>query len=174
MIKQTITYTDYDGISHTDDFYFHLSKPELVEMKIVHGEGYEEYLKRIIQDVDGAAIMSAFREIIGRSIGIRQGSQFIRDDDFTNEFMNSAAYEELFMNLVTNTELGLEFAKGVMPADMAEKAIASRNEPREYSHDELLKMSDAEFHRVAGHDNKAMSREHLLVAYERKNRLEPA
>lgn len=172
MIKKTITYVDYDGVEHTEDYYFHLTKPELVEMRLTHGEDYYDYLKAIVKDRDGAGIMHAFREIIGRSVGLRSddGIQFIRDQDFTNRFMNSPAYEELFMSLVTDDKVGLEFAQGVLPSDLAKKAIAARNEPREYSHDELLRMDDAEFAGIAG-DPKYMSKEHLLVAYERRSRV---
>lgn len=168
MIKKTITYIDYDGVEHTEDYYFHLAKPELVEMRLTHGEDYYDYLQTIVKDKDGAGIMRAFREIISRSVGLRSddGVQFIRDELFTNRFMNSPAYEELFMSLVTDDKVGLEFAQGVLPSDLAKKAVAARNEPREYSKDELLAMDEAEFDNVAG-ERKDMDRNMLLIAMQR-------
>ena len=32
MLKKTITYTDYNGNSRTEDFYFNLTKTELMKM----------------------------------------------------------------------------------------------------------------------------------------------
>lgn len=32
MTKETITYTDLNGVQRTEDFYFDLSKPEIVKM----------------------------------------------------------------------------------------------------------------------------------------------
>ena len=33
MTKETITYTDLNGVQRTEDFYFDLSKPEIVKMQ---------------------------------------------------------------------------------------------------------------------------------------------
>ena len=32
MLKKTITYTDYNGVRRTEDFWFNLSKAEIMEM----------------------------------------------------------------------------------------------------------------------------------------------
>lgn len=34
MLKKTISYTDYDGNERTEDFYFNLSKAEIIEMEL--------------------------------------------------------------------------------------------------------------------------------------------
>jgi len=39
MLKKSITYSDLDGNSVTDDFYFNLSKSELVEMELSEKDG---------------------------------------------------------------------------------------------------------------------------------------
>ena len=33
MLKKSITYTDLNGIKRTEDFYFNLSKPEILKMQ---------------------------------------------------------------------------------------------------------------------------------------------
>ena len=35
MIKKTVTYTDYNGIERTENFYFNLTKAEVMEMELV-------------------------------------------------------------------------------------------------------------------------------------------
>jgi hypothetical protein len=117
--------------------------------------------------------MDTFREILEMSVGVRSedGRRFIRTREYTEEFMQTEAYSELFMALVTDAEFGAEFVKGLLPADLAAQAEARlAEEEREYTHEELLGLSDEEFARVAGNDPRHMSRSHLLVAMERKNR----
>ena len=35
MTKENITYTDLNGVQRTEDFYFDLSKPEIVKIQSV-------------------------------------------------------------------------------------------------------------------------------------------
>ena len=34
MLKKTITYVDYNGTERTEDFYFNLTKAEILEMEL--------------------------------------------------------------------------------------------------------------------------------------------
>jgi hypothetical protein len=172
MLSKTITYKDYNGETRTETFWFHLSKGQIAEMAVANN-GFEEYLKTIIESKDGRAIMDTFRQILEMSVGVRSedGRRFIRTPEYTEEFMQTEAYSELFIALVTDAQFGAEFVKGLLPADLAaqaEEQLAAAE--REYTHQELLNMSDEEFRRVAGDDHKRMTRDHLLVAMERKNR----
>ncbi len=61
MLKKTITFTDYNGSERTEDFYFNLTKAELVELESsIHG-GYLETMARIISAQDNPTIMQEFR-----------------------------------------------------------------------------------------------------------------
>ena len=40
MLKKTVTYTDYNGTERTEDFYFNLSKAEVIEMETTTAGGY--------------------------------------------------------------------------------------------------------------------------------------
>ena len=42
MTKETITYTDLNGVQRTEDFYFDLSKPEIVKMQASAKGGTKE------------------------------------------------------------------------------------------------------------------------------------
>ena len=52
MLKETITYTDYNGVERTEDHYFNLSKAELTEMELSAHGGYGEMLKNIVASKD--------------------------------------------------------------------------------------------------------------------------
>ena len=106
MLKKTLTYSDLDGNPVTEDFYFSLSKAEIAEMELSYDGGLQTHLKRIVANKDGAAIIGAFKNILTSSVGRRSedGRRFIKSDEITQEFMQTDAYSELFMELVTDAD----------------------------------------------------------------------
>ena len=64
MLKKTITYTDYNGTERKEDFYFNMSKAELMEMELGTDGGMENLIQTVIDKQDIPRIMSIFKEII--------------------------------------------------------------------------------------------------------------
>ena len=64
MLKKTITYTDYNGNERTEDFYFNLTKAEVMEMEMGTTGGLSEMLRKIIAAQDAPAIMSTFKNLM--------------------------------------------------------------------------------------------------------------
>lgn len=124
MLKKTITYEDLNGETVTEDFYFHLSKAELVELEVSHEGGLTEQIKRIIEADDGKAIITEFKNILIGSYGQRSpdGKRFIKNQQLRDEFESSEAYSAIFMELVTDAEKAAEFVTGVIPKDLAAEA----------------------------------------------------
>lgn len=123
MLKKTITYEDFNGDKTSEDFFFHLSKAELVELELSHEGGMSESLQRIIDAEDGKAIIAEFKNIILGSYGKKSpdGKRFIKNQQLREEFESSEAYSTLFMELVTDTDAAIEFINGVIPAGMADE-----------------------------------------------------
>jgi hypothetical protein len=123
MLKKTITYKDLDGNPIVEDFYFNLSKAELAEMELSQHGGMEKWLTSIIASQDGGKIIAAFKEILRKAYGRRSNDNksFIKTDQAWVEFESSDAYSELFMDLVTDAEAGVNFIKAVMPSDLVGK-----------------------------------------------------
>lgn len=46
MIKQKITYVDFNGEERTEDFYFHLSMPEVVRLEAKIGASLDVHSKK--------------------------------------------------------------------------------------------------------------------------------
>lgn len=69
MTKETITYTDLNGVQRTEDFYFDLSKPEIVKMQASAKGGYDVQLKSIAASPNGALIMEFFENFIKTAYG---------------------------------------------------------------------------------------------------------
>jgi hypothetical protein len=125
MLKKTITYNDLDGNPVTEDFYFNLSKAEMAEMELRHEGGFSGYLQRIIDTQNGNEIISTFKNIITSAYGRRSedNRRFIKSPEITDAFLQTEAYSELFMELVTNGEAAAEFVQAIMPSDMVDAVL---------------------------------------------------
>lgn len=118
MLKKTITYTDYDGNERTEDFYFNLTKAECLEMELGSNGGMKKYVERIISAQDGKQLVALFKEIIDKSYGVKSldGKRFVKNQEVLDEFKQSEAYSDLFMELATNSDAAAAFVNGVVPA----------------------------------------------------------
>jgi hypothetical protein len=163
VLKKTITYTDFNDEEVSEDFFFHLSKAELVELEMSHQGGLSEALKRIVEAEDGKGIVQEFKNIILSAYGQRSsdGKRFIKNQQLREEFESTEAYSTLFIELVTNTDAAIEFINGVIPSGMAEEAaklaavdlkvvedsveVDPKPEPRVLTQREVREMSPEEF-----------------------------
>lgn len=122
MIKKTITYTNYNGDTVTEDFWFNLSKAELTKMELgVHG-GFSEMMNRIIASRDIPSMTEVYDDFIRKSYGVKSmdGKRFIKSKELTEEFCQTEAYSELFMEFIGDTKKAIEFVNGVIPKDLSE------------------------------------------------------
>lgn len=117
MLKKTITYEDFDGNSVTEDFYFNLTKAEVVELQYSVNGGIDKYVKKIADEQDMPKLIALLKQIITLSYGKKSedGKRFIKSSELTEEFLQSDAYSTLFMELATDTDKGTEFLTGVLP-----------------------------------------------------------
>jgi hypothetical protein len=123
MLKKTMTYEGYNGEKITEDFYFSISKAELIEMEMKAGEGgYSAMLAKIIAEDDRAKILDTFREIIMMSVGRRSddGKRFIKNQQIRDEFEQCPAYSDLLVEFYTQVDAAVNFVVGIVPGDMAE------------------------------------------------------
>ena len=116
MHKEIITYNDLNGVQRTEDFYFDLSKPEIVKMQASAKGGYDVQLRSIAADMNGAKIMEFFENFIAKSYGEKSedGRRFMKSDEISRSFMETPAYEVLFEKLVTNDKYAADFVNAVM------------------------------------------------------------
>lgn len=120
MIKETITYIDYNGEERTEDFYFNLTQAEAMTLELGADGGLEKMIVSLVKAQDGAQIMSQFRRLIRLAYGVKSqdGRRFIKSEEISDEFEQCPAYNSLFMKLCTDAEYAGKFAEGVvaMPA----------------------------------------------------------
>lgn len=124
MLKKTITYTDYNDVERTEDFYFNLSEAELMEMELTVDGGMVERLQRIINAKNGPEIVKFFKELVLKAYGVKSddGRRFIKSDELSQEFSQTEAYSQLYMEFATNADAAANFVNGIMPKKVQEKA----------------------------------------------------
>lgn len=117
MIKWPIKYTDYDGNEQSEDFYFNLNKAEVMELNLNANGAYGEYLTRIVEQRDYAKIAAEFKKLILKAYGEKSpdGRRFIKSPTMSDEFQQTEAYSELYMQLATDEEAANKFITGILP-----------------------------------------------------------
>ena len=117
MIKKTITYEDFEGNQRTEDFYFNLTKAELVDMETSIDGGFEKRVQKIIAAKDENKLIKIFKDLVLRSYGEKSpdGRRFMKTPAIREAFAQTPAYSEIFMELVTNAELAAQFINGILP-----------------------------------------------------------
>ena len=125
MIKKTVTYTDYNEVERTENFYFNLSKAEVLEMEMSTAGGMAESIQKIIDAKDTPAIIRVFKDLVLKAYGVKSddGRRFIKSKELSEEFSQTEAYSQIFMELATNADEAAKFVNGIVPADLAQKAV---------------------------------------------------
>lgn len=155
MLKKTITYTDFNDNQVTEDFYFNLTKMELIELDFAEKGELSDKLKEIVAKEDHRGILQMFKALVMKSYGVRSedGKRFIKSQELADAFMQTDAFSELFVELMTGEQAAIDFFNAVMPASVRNsgaKEIETVQLPEKPK------------------DPKDMTREELLAAFKEK------
>ena len=120
MLKKAISYVDYNGESRTENFYFNLTKAELMEMELSISGGFTEMIQRVIEAKETPTIVKIFKELILKSYGEKSadGKRFMKSKELSEAFSQTEAYNVLFMELATDSDAAAEFVNGIIPQDI--------------------------------------------------------
>ncbi len=124
MLKKTITYTDYNDVERKEDFYFNLSKAEILEMELGTAGGLAEMIQKVVDTQDMPQIIAIFKDLVLRAYGEKSpdGKRFIKNQELKDGFAQTDAYSELFMELATDADASAAFVNGIIPKDLAQKS----------------------------------------------------
>lgn len=171
MLEKPITYTDFDGNEVTEIFYFNLSKAEIAEMELSHDGGFSTHLQKIIKSEDGGQIIAAFKKIITDAVGRRSedGRRFIKSPEITQEFLQTEAYSQLFMDLVTDGQAAADFVQAIVPSDMREAVLKNVTDVSLPEETDATPAYIRENRDPTKAELMEMSKEELVEAFRRKN-----
>ena len=143
MLKKTITYQNFAGETVTEDFYFNLTKAELLQLEMSMPEGISAYMDRMIAEKNGEKILETFDKIITKSYGVKSydGKQFIKSQEELNAFRFSGAYDSLFVEIALNPEAADEFTRGILPKNLGEDLVPTAPKVHDFKHHKKHKKS---------------------------------
>lgn len=124
MLKKVIKYEDYNGVQREETFYFNLNKAELAEMELTIEGGLAAKIEAIINTKNIPELTNLFKDIIMKAYGKKSedGKRFIKSKELSEEFVQTEAYVELFMSLLSNEEAAAQFINNILPKDLVKEA----------------------------------------------------
>lgn len=132
MFKKTVTYTDYNDVKRTETFYFNFTKAEILEMELGTVGGLSAMIQGIIDAKDTPALIKVFKELVLKAYGEKSadGKRFIKSPELSEQFAQTEAYSDIFMELATDDVAAAAFVKGVTPEgleDYNKNALTEKN-----------------------------------------------
>lgn len=116
MLTKVVKYTDFNGNARSDTLYFNLSEAEIARLEFSYPNGLESYVNKLNSEERPDEILDLFEKVIQMSYGEKSedGRHFRKSPEKTTEFMQSVAYNSLFMELLTNADTAAQFFSGLI------------------------------------------------------------
>lgn len=118
MIKQHVSYEDYDGNKVEKDLWFHLNKSDLAKMSLDFDNGLIEGLTELQQKGDKKAVAEFIDNLLVNAYGVRKpGSDvFLKTPEIKEDFQYSLAHDEILMMLLGGEDDEIiNFIVSIMP-----------------------------------------------------------
>lgn len=128
MLKKVIKYTDFDGVNREEEFYFNITKTELITLQNSINGGLYAKVQKIVSEQNGPELMKLFNKFIDLSYGEKSadGKYFKKSQEILDNFKSTNAYDVLMTELLGDEDGGkvLAFIKAIVPAEMAQNITA--------------------------------------------------
>ena len=117
MLAKKIKYVDFNGVEREETHYFNLTRSEAIEYNWSVPGGIQEILERIVAEQDIKQILEHLKEILSRAYGVKSpdGRTIDKDPQHWTTFVGSMAYDELFMELITDPNYAGQFIRSIVP-----------------------------------------------------------
>lgn len=125
MLKKDITYKDFDDNEVTETFYFNLTEPEIVDLEVEVDGGLGSLIETVMKTDERKTLVDIFKKVILISYGQRSedGRRFIKSDQLSEEFSQTAAFPALYMELLTVNDAAADFFLGIIPSSIRDVAM---------------------------------------------------
>jgi hypothetical protein len=125
MFVDRRTYTDFNGVERTEDFYFNLTQAEIMEMELGTSGGLAEMIQQVVDAQDAPSIIKIFKDLVLKAYGEKSadGKRIIKDEAISKAYSQTTAYSDLFVELATDAEKAAAFVNGIVPQSSKVAAI---------------------------------------------------
>ena len=123
MLKQEITYEDFNGDTRTEAFYFNYTRPELLEWELSEKGGMRKMMLEIVKAEAQKEIVDVFKTFILNAYGEKSddGRKHKKTQELKDDFASTAAYAAFYMQIAEDADLAARFINGVVPKGMAQE-----------------------------------------------------
>lgn len=139
MFSKEISYEDFNGKQQKETIWFHMSEAEIIEWTTMNGDySMDAVLTRMVEKNRTRDLIESIRDLIYKSYGEKSldGKRFIKSKEVKDAFMESPAYSELFMELLTDAKACADFVKGLIPKKWrpeVERLLSENNDAAGFS-----------------------------------------
>lgn len=132
MYGKKIKYVDFNDTEREETFYFHLSQADLIKIEAQYEGGFEAYANRMVEARKTEDLVNVLDDLIARSYGVKSldGRQFVKNETVLNDFKQTQAYSDLFIQLLSDDKAAEEFIIGIMPRDVDKDEIKRQVEKK--------------------------------------------
>lgn len=123
MYKLKIKYTDFEDVEREEDFYFNLTRTELLKLDFTSQGSFQALVDKIVQEHDNQKLWNLFEEIILSTYGEKSldGKYFHKSKEISDNFSHTNAFDELIMSFFEDSNKLNAFIDGVMPKQLREE-----------------------------------------------------
>lgn len=128
MFKRQVTFIDFNNQPHTEELYFNMMTPEMADLEFntAFDGSLADYIRDAMKSGEGVKIYTFFKMLVVNSYGRRSadGSEFVKNPENTEKFLNSRAWEQFFLWLTDDPKHAEEFWNGIFPEALKDKVEA--------------------------------------------------
>ena len=121
MLKKTVHYVNFNNEPREKVLYFNLSEPEQIHFALEFEEygGLEAFVNGLNPQENPQELIEFFEKLLRASYGEKSpdGEKFNKEGVY-EEFEGSAAYNALYMELLTNEKIAEAFVNGLMSSNL--------------------------------------------------------
>lgn len=141
MLTKKIKFDDWNGNPREETWNFNLSDAELTEWELSESGGLTKFIERISETQDVPKLIELYKTLILKTVGKldADGRRFRKTDEIRQEFTETGAYSELYMELATKEGAGAAFVNGLISDKLRAAVEENGGLPTNANHPALKK-----------------------------------
>lgn len=155
MFSRSFDYLGVDEKMHTDTWWFNLTEAELLKLELGYA-GMQGTMGKLLRQSETGKLVDMFENLILGAVGERSvdGRKFIKSQEIRDDFYQTQAYSDLFVELVKSGEALTVFLKGCVSEDIARRMEEAEKEAAKAEKETAKTETTAHLQVLEGRDPK--------------------